>query len=424
MSLPVHLGGAIGVPAHLAFYALVLALVAHAAANVRTTLDDRPLLRALVPAILVVHALATWVTGDFGQRDHLFLLGLLPWAARLAFRPDRPPTSLTLLAVALALVKPHFVAVLVAGFLGAAPWMTPAARWRVGGTLALSLLMYPAYLLTWPAESWSYVLGEYTTDVAPGLVAYMRPLPTVLAEVAPYLFVAAGSLGLLAAYTPRSTWVPWAATAAATAFAVIIQMKAWPYHLIPLVGLAATAGAAGAGLAWTSPVGWRRTTSLGLSLFGGGFLAYPLVLFVVVSRAPAPLYGHLGEILHAGDLVLCVDTGVWRCWNGRVEHGLGVAERYLPSFPVASEYRGAPPGAYRTMQKATRFERRFVEDLAHTVRERQPRAVLIANEGQCDGCPPGIEVHPLLLHNGFVATELAAYERQPDVAGMAVYLRK
>lgn len=190
-------------------------------------------------------ALGPGAAGMIGQREHLMLLMVLPWAcllpARLAGRSGGTHEAALGAAAALGMcLKPPFLLIgaTVEGFalarLGWRAWIRRPGPWAVAATglayAAVVVLAFPAYL----DRVVPWLLGPYQS------LGHLGPLE-VLAD--PRLLVALAAAGVASVCWRRlpdlgRILVPMAAAAAASA---ALQGKGWPYHLLPAATFAGLA---------------------------------------------------------------------------------------------------------------------------------------------------------------------------------------
>lgn len=214
---------------------------------------------AIANRVLVIAGLGSWFRAfmlaggaavlliapgyDFGQREHVMTVAVLPYVLSASFwstgvrTSPRLGSTVGLISAAGLCLKPHFLLipvcleVLVAIGRRSLPatirWETAAIALFALGYVAAVWLLAPAYLNTVVPEAastyWAY--GNSLADTArrawqalwlPGLIAAAAGLVAWR--------LGAMSLGLLISAT--------AALAAA-----LLQMKGWPYHLYPAIAL-------------------------------------------------------------------------------------------------------------------------------------------------------------------------------------------
>ncbi len=191
----------------------------------------------LITAVAVFLALP-FAKGDFGQREHLAVLMVLPYvfaaAAWMAGRPLRAPAG-----AAMGLVgglgfamKPHFAL----AWLALEAWLAFAAprrrSWRRPELLAAAaaLVAYALVVL--------FLVPQYLAlaDVARQVYGGLNSSPAVLLRLPDARLWGAGVVLLLLIRLPReSRALAVGFFAAATGFvlAAVLQLKGWQYHLYP-----------------------------------------------------------------------------------------------------------------------------------------------------------------------------------------------
>jgi len=199
--------------------------------------------RAITRALILAGALLALIVvplPDFAQREHLSLIGALPYAALIARRAEGRHTPW---AVALAvglLAAPGFALkhyfVLVPVFLELWLAVTLRRRWTVArpeiGVLAAGALIYAAALIA--------LCPEYFTTMVPLVaVAYDGYEVQFIRQISPvWCIVWALCSVVLWRQRNRMTPLTVAAILAAAAFccSYFAQQKGWRYHALPVTG--------------------------------------------------------------------------------------------------------------------------------------------------------------------------------------------
>lgn len=263
---------------------------------------------------------------DFGQREHLAVILLLPWLTLTARRLDGGAAPLAVaVAVGVAAglgiaLKPYFLAVLLLVELAAA---ARARHWRVAlrpetltllatgvAYLAAVALLTPDYLRTaMPLARTIY----WSFDRPAALLWSVLWLP-VLALAA-----------LVALPAVRASAVAMLGVAASAGFVVaaLVQHKAYSYHLLPATALAALAAAAACGAA-----GRQRAAAVAVL---GALLATSAAPTLRWARDNAP-DGHRSRDVAA--LIATFDAAPGGGF-------LAVAVHPHPGFPAGAYARGA-----------------------------------------------------------------------------------
>jgi hypothetical protein len=245
---------------------------------------------AVVAAYLgVVFCPSIPATPDFGQREHVFTLILLPW---LVWRTGPFPSS-RFAPSGLPRVATGLLAFLLGWWGGAklvylaVPLAVEAVRWRTAPRLrALEVACLAAGLaapvvlcrVLWPGS-----LTAFVTTVLPLLsptrpgAEFTIPLRDFLGQ--PQLRVAAAGSVVLALLLRRArrrgrAGAPearaWAAALASAAVVAVVQRKGFAYHVIPLTGLVVM----GAVLALSRVVDARAAAAASVAFAGLAFASF------------------------------------------------------------------------------------------------------------------------------------------------------
>ncbi|MGE0450313.1 MAG: hypothetical protein AB7Q29_12120 [Vicinamibacterales bacterium] len=250
----------VGIPFVLAYNLLVLAISA-----VGLIVLARALQARRTPGPAVVLTLAAYVffamkagalTRDFGQREHLFALLLVPemfWLMS-ADRPRWRPLWCAALAFT-AMIKPQFAAILALLEVTAPRDKRPSRADLAGfaaGTVA-------PFVLLWWHSSWSFA-ALFTDTVElhlSGAYALLNASPRVLLARGPLIVFGLGCaavalLARAARVSAASRSIAWRGCMLIVmgAAAVVHQQKYFPYHFTPLFGFAVVCGAWAAGTVW------------------------------------------------------------------------------------------------------------------------------------------------------------------------------
>lgn len=267
------------IPTFTIYVALVAIVSIAASSRLLRSLEavgrtDRRLL-----VLLLVGVLFTLSGRNFGQREHLILILLLPYVSAAVVRLGGARPSLQqaigvglVAAVGLAF-KPHFLAVWLAveGVL----WWRRSDRSAVflrpeNWTIAASLLIYLGSVVVLTPEYFSLVrvYGD-------AYVGYLAVPPGELLTHPAMIFSATALVGLVTVGL-RTAWEPvgraWAAVVVGCVFGAVAQLKGWSYHYFPafaasmvLLGLVSIRGRSGFRF---QPSGVARTVCLSVFLLG------------------------------------------------------------------------------------------------------------------------------------------------------------
>ena len=315
---------------------------------------------------------------QFGQREHIAMIGALPYAALIAARRkerDIPSRIALVVGAGAALgfaLKHYFLLVPILLEL----WLVASQgrKWRPFRleTLAMAAIgvAYAAAVALWAGDYFSLalplVLVSYSATGAERLVDLFQPA----------VLTAIGSLALLAAQPRllRSEKTGFAAASAISAIgfaiAYFIQAKGWSYHALPFAAFAAMALAA------------AMTSDLKLRL---ALLAAPALLllpfWISVQQAVRGAEAHLDvrqalETLHRGDAVAFIGTDPSLGWPDTLDKGLAYPSRYSSYWMMRAVVRNEAAG--NPNPQLTRVGLDVIEE---TVRDYQclpPKRIVVA----------------------------------------------
>jgi len=276
-------------------------------------------------------ALAAMPWAHVGQREHIVLIGTIPYAALIAARREgrRVPAGLAILVgVGAALgfaLKQYFLLAPAALEL----WLLASlrGRWRAVRPETVAIvgvgLGYAAALVAFERD--------FLTTVVPliGLAYGVFGAPSLSYMFGPFAILGLTILGFALAHARhlagRRAPLAEALLVAALAFAAIyfIQFKGWPYHAIPLIGCASLALAALLAEAGASSAILRIVTP--------ALLALPLLLAAQEQRTPGlPSPDLLAALdgLRPGDAVGFLTTETAVPWSVTLQGRYRYVSRY------------------------------------------------------------------------------------------------
>jgi hypothetical protein len=289
------------------------------------SLPNERLAQRHLPTLVTASFLLLFPYRDFGQREHLMLIGTLPYVAlaALRFSGERPvpqPAAIAIgIAAGLALaLKPYFLAVPlfveVAILVAQRRWMA----WFRPETIAIGAVV-GVYGLCVPLFD-----PEYLTTVVPLAQSIYWSFDVPLALVLAHLTVPVLALaltGLMLWISPRPLPLVLCAAAAGFLISYLLQHKGYSYHLLPVTAGAAIALAAALACSELAPK--LRTVA---SLTMAAVLFQPVVATARWWSLNGP--GGASAIAH-GQLIDVVDR---LAGHGRF---LVVSVHPFPAFPTA-----------------------------------------------------------------------------------------
>ncbi len=360
----------------------------------RYDMPDRARRGMVLAGVFVLTVLPGW---DFLQREHLAVVGLLPYLALAAVRVDRgearlAPAAITgaLAAIGLAL-KPYFLL----------PWLAVEAfvlfrrrslegRPELVAVLGVGLSIGLAVVLLAPAwlPSVLPLAGLYGRYLRSPWFLNLAPTPAVLVPALGLAVTVAGwrlrgHLTGVQAVTALATVGFWVGA--------VVQGKGFPYHYFPAVGFGFLALVAatrvrvppgpasvlrvlldgGRVVAWLMPLavtGWLATTVLGRTrppYLGDGYAALRVAL---ADTPPEATLVVLSSNLASG-------------WPLTSDLGATWGLRYPSLWPLAAFYDALAPGpgliTPRPLEARSPRERRFTEDVVSDLVRSRPLFVLV-----------------------------------------------
>jgi hypothetical protein len=427
----VGLARAAHVPPTAAMTACVLALAGGSLAMCARLLAE-PVPRALREGLLLgMAALSVQVGGMFGQREHVMLLAVLPYAcavARLAGGGEVAP-GMALATGGLAglgfALKPYFVPAFLgvelylAMSLGRRAWARPQAM-AAGAVLAAYAgavaLITPEYFALARAARPLYAAyhpygshvrsGSWRAAVVALAVAASWSMTRTRTRSRPASRALADVLGVLAV---------------ALAIAVYLQGKGWRYHWFPAMGLATLLFA-------TALSASRRAAGSARLATGLAFAAPVACLYVLAPWAnrqdPAPAVEAAVRSLARGDSIAALSTYLGAGFPLVNRTGVGWASRHPTLWQVPGFRRGGDPRALPAWDDLPAAERAFLGGVVSDLIAARPALLLV------DRRPPtpdlrGFDYLAYLGREPRFAALFAAYAPLPiDGGRYRVYVRR
>lgn len=461
--IPVYLASRLSLEVSTAFHILVLSLVVYSAVASFFLLSKlTPVFsvssRLVLAAVCLLFSLWALRAGTFGQREHFFTLGYIPW---LYCREIRHGGGLVPVWVGIAigligwpsfLMKPHFFLMVVLAeawllFISRrfsslwSPEILVVACWALG--FAVHFYFVPsdfrnALFFHWlPFSMANYdVFDSSTSEIAKQFSTkfWFFQISVVLAT----LFLMLKSRlpnnwklqlhGLIV-----STLLAWSIFA--------IQHKGWSYHLIPAISLEMLLAATLViiPLEWSGCVNLFRR--LGPTIRTVTFVAVCFSLTVasvgmayarfVSTRGPDPTndFVHLIEQQVAPDEKVTFISTIPGPGDPALVYANRVpGTRFLPVLGIALLYKGTQPRAdgtppYRSPATATPDEKWFLSELGTDIIKFRPKLVFIDSYKDCPACPKGFRIEEYLAASGWLQRYMRDYSRSQTLHDFAVYVR-
>lgn len=436
-AVPVLISKALSLPVPGTFQLFVTMLLVFSCWQIWTLLGA---LRPPFSASKRMVFLGLWLLGtlpiqfvfDYGQREHLFALLLLPWVlCRLArYRGASlllyQSVALGIIASPLFLLKPYFLAVvlgiellLIARNRIIRPLLTPEAA-----VLGVWGLAYFVYLMTLPPEAKNDLFHRWIPFLIQHYKVYNFDLlaPDNISTyvwMSGVLVVAFLARHNLPANERHSISVLGIATALCFG-AYLAQGKGWYYHHIPprmlstsLLAFVLCSESRGNGPSRVRNVTRAAAMVLALLPVIVTFLDasdYRLARMTYVRNMTAKIRQYAAP----GEAVEFITSNVRRNYPSVVYAGSTPGSRYQLDFVIPMVYHGMvanPKGSfpYRMPSDQTNDERRYLEELAEDIAEREPKLIAVDADPDCQACPPGFRIDEYLRFNGWQEQAMSQY---------------
>jgi hypothetical protein len=388
---------------------------------------------------------------DFGQREHLYSLFLLPFFllryGRYLQYCSEPPnqseidskktqSSERILAVLVGLsfglmlsFKPHF---LLAPALLELYWL---ARYKKPHMLLspellvapLPLVLYLGSFFIMPAAIKSIYFGEIAPLLVKGYACFNIVKDVVVNMVWRFSIAAyfVSLLLLLAIPKQLALRAPLAIMLSAALALIELQQKFWNYHALPLylweafiLLLAANV------LCRALPGKTKKALAYGalsicfLALQGGCFLFHDLV----EKNWLRPWDDYLAQNAQAGDSALLLDTSDTPWFKSALRFDLKPGSRYLWLYAVPMLQYQIDNGKAQERDKAKAALEALFANLAQEIDNRKPKYVLIKRK-EAFGMNPDLDFYRFLLERG-LAAPLSQYDTVKDYGDNLLLVRK
>lgn len=450
------------VPVHriLVFDACVLLLAIWSSWQTRRLLERS---RLAVEPVTVDFMLLAWgvfhfgmfVSGVFGQREHLFITAFLPFFTARWIRwnggESSPGSSIAagVIGAVMTCLKPHFLLIVAAPELY---WLLTSRKWRACFTaesfaFLFTGLAYGLHFLLLPGVEREALFGYWIPFIRAHYDAYNQPLVRYARHYLTHVPIVIAAFPLLV--TPRRRTVLWSMArplAIATLAAMVVffmQQKGWYYQRIAALGgsallLALILGEADfldfQGISASNAIFRLRLAPK--YLYALMILTLVLPVFVAGRRIargrfyPAlrdPIAQFIEERTKPGDPILWITTNPEPAFPALVHLDRRQASRHLWGFAISMFYSGQQriengKYIYHTGSDVSTEEKQYLKELAEDVAINKPNLILINEE--CLTCPVGFKLADYVVESGFAADGLRDYDLWGLAPGNVAYIRK
>ncbi|MCC6612728.1 MAG: hypothetical protein IT320_04570 [Anaerolineae bacterium] len=401
----------------------------------------------LIPASIALGSLFGWMRISFGQRDHIFILALLLWAILRWYRWEggRPWAWGALLVGVIGAVgaslKPTFVLgfalVEVYGLLRYRNWRA-FFTWEILGA-GIVIGWYGVYFVLQPD-----ILRIYLTEVAPSVVAGYRSYGyksvSVLLFGEPQSILAVLLAGLMAGWgiglrsSKGRLYILLALLTVACVLSFVLQTKGWDYHSLPMLMMIIIL----AGLLFeralalpTLKVFVRRykianaypAITVAIVALGGLVMAMAYVDGEGTTEAQEPFLRYS----QPGDSVIIADISVIPNYPSVIQTNRRPVSRYPMAYPLGFAYANLdalPDDVYTPEHRPPLLAQTYLDVLVEDLSVQKPELFLMRANVRV-GYPTYVNVARYVkAHTDVMALLDRDYDRQEDLAGYEVYVRK
>ncbi len=390
---------------------------------------------ALVASSVLILSMQAYSDGDFGQREHLFLLAYLPFIF-VRFSRYKDISVSTLQAViagffmgVMILCKPSFLIMVVL----IEVWM----RLRSGKTKTLNkpemltiysiAFLFAVHLILLPESLHSPFFTRWLPYVAEHYSSYNETFYRLISKnlmLWPVLIggIAAGLFSMTKTRSANRFLLETLILAVVIGVILyFLQHKGWIYHLFPAFGFAVVLWAVVAVILQEK---YRSTRTTG-NLAGIALLFCPLIICLLIAGKSFQLadshytdmddYLELIEVYSNPDQrISFISTSVYPKYPTLVYADRLPGTRFMFTFPIAfANHNTASDDSsefgYRSPEECTDDERRFLMELGMDIQNNKPALVFIQATEQCQGCPPGFRVDEYLINIGWLDEYMSTY---------------
>lgn len=382
----------------------------------------------LVASSVLILSMQAFSDGDFGQREHLFLLAYLPFFfVRFSRYQGTGVSSFQAVTAGvfmgvMILCKPSFFVMV---FL-IEVWM----RLRSGRKKTLNkpemlgvyviALMFTVHLMLLPGSLNSPFFTRWLPYVTEHYSSYNDTFYRLISKNLMLWPVLAGAF-TVGLYSVTKTKAAIRFLLETLILAVVIgvilyflQHKGWIYHLFPAYGFAIVLWSFAAAILQ----GNLRSRRTAWNPAGIILLFCPLIICLLIAgksfRLADSHYTDMDDYLemiedysNPDERIAFISTSVYPKYPTLVYADRLPGTRFMFTFPIAfSNHRVSSDDPsefhYRSPEECTDEESRFLMELGLDIQENRPALVFIQATEQCQGCPPGFRVDEYLISIGWL----------------------
>lgn len=449
---PVLLSRLLNIDAALAFFLGVIFFSFYSCWIVFVVIRESGILHSragmiLVASSVLVFSMQIFRIGDFGQREHLFLLAYLPFVLlRLSRYQDREfKTSVAVIvgifAGLMMLCKPTFFLIIVL----IEVWMRLRyGKNRLPGkpeilTVYLILFLFAIHFLLLPGSIHSPFFNRWLPFMAKFYRSYDAALPEMIRWHLKWWLVMIGGIGaglflkFRAGPALRRLIELLILAVILGIMSFLLQHKGWTYQLIPALGFSIVLWATVAAVFQEK---YGRTGTIG-NLFRNALLFSPPIICLLLAGSSFQFagthYTDMNEFIELinrysreGDRISFISTDVYPKYPTLVYTDRLPGTRFTSAFPIALAYSdaaadGSAVFSYRSPDEQTNEERLFLAEIGSDILKNRPVLVFIDFTDDCQACPTGFRIEEYLIHSGWIEEYMREYRFFCTVDGYSVY---
>ncbi|MCD4706625.1 MAG: hypothetical protein K8S62_02685 [Candidatus Sabulitectum sp.] len=402
---------------------------------------------ALVSSSILILSLKAYSLGDFGQREHLFVLAWLPFVLVRHSRMQDVGVSTAMavftgsLAGIMMLCKPSFFAqaALIEVWMGL--YMRGKRAYRTPEMFAVYfvVLAFAVHLLLLPGSIQSPFFTRWIPFIATGYHSYNASICGIIGEFQQYWFLFLGSaiLSIFVMFKSRRAIrhlleLLLVASIIATGL-FLLQHKGWPYQLFPAFGLVVVLITVSIAVVYEK----HKPNGNNAKLIIIAFLLSPVVACLILSgnsfRHADSAYSSMEEFLKIieiysdpGERISFISTSVYPKYPTLVYADRLPGTRFMSAFPIALIYSDAEISnsgdfCYRSPPDMADEEMQFLTELGTDIRAHRPALVFVDAQVPCQACPAGFSIYDYLCDSGWLNEYLNDYRFLLTCRGFRTY---
>jgi hypothetical protein len=415
--------------------------------------------RLLLAAVCLLFSLWVLRASTFGEREHLFALGYIPWLYCREIRhgggtvPRWLGIVVGLIGWPLFFMKPHFFLIVAL----AEVWLLFISR-RFSALRNPEILVVACWVLGFavhfyfiPSDFRDALFFRWLPFSAANYDVFDSPVSEIVRQFsAKFWFfqislVIAVLLLMLKSQLPNNWKLQIHGLTVSTLLAwgiFALQHKGWSYHLAPAISLEML-------LATTLVIialEWRESVNLfgrlqppiraitvvvvclSLSVVSVG-MAYARVVSTRAPDSASDFVSLIQQQVAPHEKVTFISTIPGPGDPALVYANRVPGTRFLPVLAIALLYKGVQPRAdgkppYRSPSETTSEEKWFLGELGTDILEFRPKLVFIQSDKDCEACPKGFRIEQYLAAEGWLQRYMRNYSRTQILHDFAVYVRQ